>query len=108
MIFAWFEDRAAGLRWYYGEMHRGVQDTFFPDRPRHVPLEGVPDDVGPIMAIASITIADSAHFAETSVAISQIAIELYQPLPGGVFLAGPFAPDSVKVGGMLGLTFERR
>ena len=107
LIFAWFEDKAAALRWYYSEMHRGVQDAFFPDRPHHVPLEHVPDDVGPIMAIASITMADSAHFAETSLPISQIAIELYQPLPGGLFLGGRFTPDGIKMNGMLDLTPKR-
>ncbi len=100
VIFAWFEDKAAVVRWYYSEMHRGLQDAFFPDRPPHVPLEHVPDDVGPILAIASVTMADSTHFAETSLPISQIAIELYQPLPGGLFLGGRFAPDGVKVDGM--------
>ncbi len=101
VIFAWFEDMAAAVRWYYSEMHRGVQDAFFPDRPPHVPLENVPDDVGPIMAIASITMADSAHFAETSLPISQIAIELYKPLPGGLSFGGRFAPEGVKVDGMM-------
>ncbi len=100
VIFAWFEDKAAAVRWYYSAMHRGVQDAFFPDRPPHVPLENVPDDVGPIMAIASITMADSAHFAMTSLPISQIAIELYKPLPGGLFLGSRFAPEGVKVDGM--------
>ncbi len=108
VIFAWFEDKAAALRWYYSEMHRGVQDAFFPDRPPHVPLEHVPDDVGPIMAIASVTMADSEHFAETSLPISQIAIELYQPLPGGLFLGGRFAPDGVKVDGMVSVTSNRQ
>ena len=104
VIFAWFEDKAAVLRWYYSDMHRGVQDGFFPDRLPHVPLENVPDDTGPIMAIASITFADSAHFATTSLPISQIAIELYQPLPGGVFLGSRFAPAAVEVYGMMNYT----
>ena len=104
VIFAWFEDKAAAVRWYYSAMHRGVQDAFFPDRPPHVPLEHVPDDVGPIMAIASVTMADSAHFAETSLPISQIAIELYTPLPGGLFLGSRFTPDGVKVKGMRNVT----
>ena len=87
------------LRWYYSEMHRGVQDRFFPSRPPHVPLEGVPDDAGPIMVIASITMADQPHF-DSPLPISQIAIELYQPLPGGIFLGGRFAPANVEVPGM--------
>jgi hypothetical protein len=60
------------------------------------------------MAIASVTMADSAQFAETSLPISQIAIELYQPLPGGLFLGGRFTPQGVKVKGMLDLTQKRR
>ena len=108
VIFAWFEDKAAVVRWYYSAMHRGVQDAFFPDRPAHVPLEHVPDDVGPIMAIASVTMADSAQFADTMLPISQIAIELYQPLPGGLFLGSRFAPDGVKVEGMRSVTSPQR
>ncbi len=107
VIFAWFEDKAAAVRWYHSAMHRGVQDAFFPDRPPHVPLENVPDDVGPIMAITSITMADSAHFAETSLPISQIAIELYKPLPGGLFLGSRFAPEGVKVEGMMTVPVKR-
>ena len=97
VIFAWFEDKAAVLRWYYSEMHRGVQDQFFPDRPPHTPLEYVPDDTGPIMVVASITMADSARFAATSLPISQIAIELYAPLPAGLSLGGRFAPAEMEV-----------
>ena len=104
LIFAWFEDKAAALRWYYSEMHQMVQETFVPDRPEHTPLQYVPDDVGPIMAIASVTPADSAHLEGVALAISQIAIELYQPLPGGVFLGSRFAPAGVKVKGMLDYT----
>ena len=107
LIFAWFEDKAAALRWYYSPVHQGVQDAFFADRPPHTPLEHIPDDVGPIMAIASITMADSAHFISTSLPISQIAIELYQPLSGGIFLGARFAPASVKVKGMLDYTPKR-
>lgn len=97
VIFAWFEDKAAVLRWYHSDMHRGVQDQFFPDRPPHTPLAHVPDDSGPIMVVASITMADSAQFAATSLPISQIAIELYAPLPAGLSLGGRFAPAGMEV-----------
>ena len=36
--------------------------------------------------------------------ISQIAIELYQPLTGGLFLGSRFAPESVKVAKMKDFT----
>ncbi|MBI4513985.1 MAG: alpha/beta fold hydrolase [Gemmatimonadetes bacterium] len=64
-------------------MHRGAQSRFFPNRPPHTPLAHIPDDTGPILAIASLTPAESAQLgATTSLPVSQIAIELYTPLPG--------------------------
>ena len=33
--------------------------------------------------------------------VSQIAIELYAPLPGGLAAGGRFAPSAVKVPGLL-------
>src|SRR5437867_3035814 len=55
VIFAWFEDKKAVLRWYYSDMHQQVQKSFFPGHKPGAPLKDVPDDVGPVMAIASIT-----------------------------------------------------
>jgi hypothetical protein len=104
VIFAWFEDKEALLRWYHGEMHREVQDRFFPDRPPHTPLAHVPDGTGPILAVASITMAEQPQFEETtSLPISQIAIELYTPLPGGLSLGGTFAPEGMEVPHMIQL-----
>lgn len=104
VIFAWFEDKQAVLRWYNSDMHQGVVKKFFPGRGYRPPLEAVPDDSGPLMAIASITLVDKAHFEATSLPISQIAIELYQPVTGGIFLGGRFAPDSLKLKGMRDVT----
>jgi len=106
VIFAWFENRQAALRWYYSEMHQQVMGEFFPERPGGVPLQGVDED-RPIMAIASITFAGKGAFAETSLPISQIAIEIYQPATGGIFLGGRFAPEGVKVPGLLDLVAKR-
>ncbi len=97
VIFAWFESKAAVLRWYNSGMHRGVQRTFFPDQEFGTPLEGVPDDIGPVLAIASITMSTKSELEATSLPISQIAIELYTPLTGGLFLGGRFAPDALEV-----------
>ncbi len=97
VIFAWFESKEAVLRWYYSDMHRGVQRAFFPDQEFGTPLEEVPDDMGPVLAIASITMAERAELEATSLPISQISIELYTPISGGLFLGGRFAPDSLEV-----------
>ena len=100
VIFAWFEDKEAVLRWYHSDMHRGAQDMFFPDRPAHEPLAHIPDDVGPILAIASITPTHGAGVAE-NLPVAQISIELYAPLPGGLAVGGTFAPESLEVPHMM-------
>ncbi len=97
VIFAWFEDKKAVLRWFYSETHQQAMSQFFPDQEYHKPLEGIPDDIGPILAVASITMSDKQHFEETNLPISQIAIELYQPVNGGLFLGGRFAPETLTV-----------
>jgi hypothetical protein len=100
VIFAWFEDKKAALKWYYSGMHQGAMKGFFPGHKADTPLKNVPDESGPILAIASITMTDKPRFKESSLPISQIAIELYQPVSGGIFLGGRFAPESLKVPGM--------
>ena len=92
------------MKWYFSDVHQDVMHTAFPDADLKKPLKDVPKDAGPILAIASLTLAKESKFKATSMPISQIAIELYQPLPGGTYLGGRFAPDSVKVPNMRGYT----
>ena len=101
VIFAWFEDKKAALNWYYSDTHQAAMKQFFPQSQgsQRTPMKDVPD-VGPVMAIASITMADKAPGDVTSLPISQIAIELYSPLPGGLALGGRFAPAAIKVPGL--------
>jgi hypothetical protein len=99
VIFAWFEDKKAALRWYNSEMHQQLVKMAGTPDPSHVPLAGIADDSGPILAIASLTLSNQPPKG-FPLPVSQIAIELYQPLPGGVFVGGRFAPTSVKVPGM--------
>ena len=104
-IFAWFESKAAVRKWYYSEMHQGVMEAISPGiEIEHGPLEHVADDEGPILVIATLTMSDEPHFKEMpELPISQISIELYKPLPGGAYLGGRLAPDTVKVEHMEGL-----
>lgn len=97
VIFAWFKDKDAVLEWYYSDVHQQVMKDAFPNYEFGEPLQGVPDGTGPIMAIASITPAKKSAFKETEAPISQISIELYQPVTGGLYLGGRFAPEGVKV-----------
>jgi hypothetical protein len=100
VIFAWFKDKQSALEWYHSDMHQEVMKKFFPNRDYRDPLEGVPDDSGPIMAIASITFSDNPQLGGSQLPASQIAIELYAPLTGGLSIGGKFAPDSLQVDGL--------
>jgi quinol monooxygenase YgiN len=104
VIFAWFEDKEAVKAWYYSEYHQQMMKQFFPDAGATPPLRDVPDDVGPIMAIASITMADKPKYEGLTLPISQISIELYTPVTGGIFLGSRFAPEALKVDNMQDFT----
>ena len=99
VIFAWFEDKKAVMRWYNSALHQQLVKMAGPPDTGHVPLAGIADDIGPILAVASLTLSNEPPKG-SPLPVSQIAIELYQPLPGGVFVGGRFAPNSVKVPGM--------
>jgi hypothetical protein len=97
VIFAWFEDKKAVLKWYYGDVHKQVMKQLAPGITNPNPLKEVAEESGPIMVVASVTLAKEGKFKQVKLPITQIAIELYQPLPGGAYLGGRFAPASVKV-----------
>lgn len=98
VIFAWFENKKAVLAWYYSDAHQQVMKQFFPgnENSKRKPLKDTPDDSGPIMAVASLTVKGPPT-KENPLGFSQIAIELYQPLSGGLALGGKFAPAKMKV-----------
>ena len=100
VIFAWFADKAAVLRWYDSKVHQATMRGAFPDFEPSGPLKLVDDDVGPIMAIASLTMGQPKPGEGGGMPISQISIELYSPLPGGLHFGGRFAPDDLHVEGM--------
>ena len=105
LIFAWFEDKKAVQRWYYSDTHMGIMDVVgADDDPATKPLAHVPDDAGPIMVVTSITPSQKPAFEGLDMPVSQIAIELYEPLPGGAFLGGRFAPKAAKIPHMKDLT----
>lgn len=102
VIFAWFEDKKAALTWYYSAGHQQLIKTFATGGALgRKPLADVPDDIGPIMAIASLTMSEKPQVPGVQMPVSQIAIELYAPLPGGIAAGGRFAPATVKVKGLV-------
>jgi hypothetical protein len=104
VIFAWFENKKAVLNWYYSDTHRSVQKMFAPGGPARTPMADIPDDDQPILAIASLTPTTTPAAPPSGgmpFAVSQIAIELYRPLPGGLAAGGRFAPSAMKVPGLV-------
>ncbi|HSI73230.1 MAG TPA: antibiotic biosynthesis monooxygenase [Fimbriimonas sp.] len=100
VIMAWFKNKKAVEDWYYSPMHTGAMSKFFPGQASgHKPLELVKDPNIPIMVIASVTPSEKPAEGQ-SLAVSQIAIELYTPLPGGAALGSTFAPESLNTPGL--------
>jgi len=102
VIFAWFENKDAVLKWYYSDAHQALMAQFGSQRRPTGPLADVPNDGRPVLAIASVTLAGPVPSNAADLkSVPQIAIELYAPLPGGLAVGGRFAPSTVKVPGMV-------
>lgn len=101
VIFTWFENKKAVMAWYDSPAHKRVMRAFFPDRDGpDVPMKDIAEDSGPILAVASLMPADKP-LPGSNAPISQISIELYSPLPGGIRVNGGFAPEALKVPGRI-------
>jgi hypothetical protein len=102
VIFAWFENKKAVLNWFYSDTHQTVMRAFASGASSgRAPLADIKDDSGPILAIASLTMGEQPQVAGVRLPVSQIAVELYAPLPGGLAAGGRFAPSGVKVPGLI-------
>ena len=101
VIFAWFENKQAALKWFYSDTHQAAMRLAPNASTGRTPLGDIADDSGPILAIASLTYAEKNQVPGVQLPLSQIAIELYAPLPGGVMAGGRFAPAAVKVPGLV-------
>jgi hypothetical protein len=104
VIFAWFENKKAVLTWYYSDTHRSLQKMLAPGGPARTPMADVPDDGSPMLVVASLTPSSEPPSAANPFPVTQIAIELYKPLPGGLAAGGRFAPAAMKVPGLVDLT----
>lgn len=63
---------------------------------------GLSPNKSPLLVVATVTPSDKATLEGSPLAVSQIAIEIYKPVPGGItFGGGGFAPRSLDVPGMV-------
>jgi hypothetical protein len=104
VIFAWFENKKAVMTWYHSDAHIASLRMVGAGPSMH-PMADVPDDGQPILAIASLTFAAPPQGGGSPMTISQIAIELYRPLPGGIAAGGRFAPATLNVPGLRDVAF---
>jgi hypothetical protein len=100
VIFAWFENKAAAMAWYNSPTHAFMRKSFVdPTGLEREPMAGVPDDV-PILTIASLKfIAQDSpdRLPGLRIPLSEIAIEMYTTLPGGIRYGGGFTPQAIPV-----------
>lgn len=108
-IFAWFKNKAAVDAWYNSPMHRNAMAKFFPNM-RGAPhaVMGFADDKVPILVVASVTPSDHPHINGSRLAVSQIAIEMYTPVAGGIVFGSGFGPDNLDVPGLRRVTVGSR
>jgi hypothetical protein len=108
VIFAWFENKAAAMAWYNSPTHSFMRMAMTVDGggDGREPMASVPDNV-PIMTIASLKMIKDGDGQQPlpgmRMPVSEIAIELYTPLPGGLRYAGGFSPEGLKVEGRMDL-----
>jgi hypothetical protein len=96
VIFAFFENKKALMKWYFSPTHRELIESLGADYDgKRKPMEGVPDDV-PVMAVASIKFGGKPASDKTKLPVSQISIELYAPVTKGLSIGGGFAPDAFR------------
>ncbi|MBX3118437.1 MAG: antibiotic biosynthesis monooxygenase [Fimbriimonadaceae bacterium] len=101
-IYAWFKNKAAVDAWYNSPMHREAMKKFFPNMPGKAhSLTGFKDEKSPLLVVATVTPSDKPTVEGSPLAVSQIAIEIYTPVPGGVAVGGSFGPKEMEVPGLI-------
>jgi hypothetical protein len=81
----WFKNTEAVLKWYHSHAHQEVMNKYFRDVDLREPLGDIAADAGPLLVIASFTRAKTPQ--KRLPLFSQFAVEIYQPLKGGLFVA---------------------
>lgn len=95
-ICAWFENKAAVVRWYDSPTHAFTMRALGDDPAKHKPLEHITDPNTPIMVMATMTLGGQP-IAPGAFPASQFSVEIYAPLPGGAAISGRLAPEGFKI-----------
>ncbi len=94
----WFKNTEAVLKWYHSEAHQEVMNKYFRDVNLREPLGDIAADAGPLLVIASFTRAKTPQ--KRLPLFSQFAVEIYQPLKGGLFVGDTLAPKDARIEGL--------
>lgn len=100
IYFVWFENKKSALAWYESGFHQSalalVKESF-PGQAIHKPLRHVKQKDGPILVVAALTHKDRAKAKPGEFPFTQLSMEMYKPLPGGMSFGGRFAPADVSI-----------
>src|SRR5438128_12610535 len=69
VIFAWFEDKQAVLRWYHSQIHKRTRRGAFRDFAPRGPLKDVTEVDGPILVMPTLTPTEPAPAAAVTLPI---------------------------------------
>ncbi|MDX2148595.1 MAG: hypothetical protein SFZ23_13845 [Planctomycetota bacterium] len=97
-IFGWFENKQRAMEWYNHPTHmKALGAVGYTHDPSRVPMADVPDDAGPIMALACARpfTPEEVQAGKGKPGEMQLGIELYSPLQGG-YRFGAFSPSGVR------------
>lgn len=95
VICAFFENKQAAMNWYNHPVHQRMRSMMPVSNPDHVPMKHVPDGV-PLMVVASISFDGQPAIKDSPIPFSQIGIEIFAPVTGGLNVNGGFAPESFR------------
>ena len=94
----WFKNKDAVLKWYYSNAHQEVMNKYFGDVDLREPLADIAADAGPLVVMASFTRAETPQ--KRLPLFSQFAIEIFQPVKGGLFVGDTLAPKDGRPEGL--------
>lgn len=104
-IMAWFENKQAVLNWYNSPAHQRMAASLTGGEKPGEPLAHITDEETPILVIASLTPnGQDGGGGSGGGPFSQLAIELYAPLPGGAYIGGRMAPEAFEIPHMRSMT----
>lgn len=108
IMFVWFKDRDSVITWCKDNNHQMAQGVLKMADPKfefREPLSAAPNENGPFMVIVSAHPKKDRQFGPGKFPLEYLYMELYKPVPGGLFVNQRFSPEKLKVKGLREFNF---